>query len=296
MSCSRARQIDVVCVDVVELQGRDNYAIEPEKERCMSRASRIVNAILLLLLGLASVTPALAEEEKPTANASVAFLSQYIWRGQELSHHSLVIQPSMTVSYLGASANVWSNLDTDYYVEDSNSLNETDLTLSYSHNLGSVNLTGGYIYYGLDSVPDAQEVFLTAALNILLQPTLTVYREFSHYHDWYIAGGIGHSFTLPYKMTLDLRAQAAYLLSESKSAYPEFDSEGNPKDEKFNNFHDGTLTAALNVPAGKYFTVSPQISYTFPLSGDASDEMKARSVNGNDDQFIYGGLVVSFAF
>jgi hypothetical protein len=262
----------------------------------MSRASRIVNAILVLLLGLASVTPVLAEEEKPTANASVAFLSQYIWRGQELSHHSLVIQPSMTVSYMGVSANVWSNLDTDYYGETSGSLNETDLTLSYSRNVGPVNLTGGYIYYGLDSIPDAQEVFLSATVDVLLKPTLTIYREFYNYPNWYITGGIGHSFTLPYKMTLDLRAQAAYLLSESKSAYPAFDSQGNPKDKEFSNFHDGTLTAALNVPAGKYFTVSPQISYTFPLSGDASDEMKARSVNGNDDQFLYGGVVVSFAF
>jgi hypothetical protein len=83
----------------------------------VSGASRIVNAIPVLLLRLASVTPALAEEEEPTANTSVAFLSQYIWRGQELSHHSLVIQPSMSVNYLGASANVCSNRDTDYYAE-----------------------------------------------------------------------------------------------------------------------------------------------------------------------------------
>ena len=108
----------------------------------MFKGSRIVKAVLLLLLSVASVTPAVAEEQKPIANASVAFLSQYIWRGQELSHHSLVIQPSLTLNYLGVSANVWSNLDTDYYGETSGSLNETDLTLSCAHRFGPVNLPG----------------------------------------------------------------------------------------------------------------------------------------------------------
>jgi len=55
------------------------------------------------------------ENERPTLSADVAFLSQYIWRGYELSKDSLVIQPSVTVAYKGFSLNLWGNFDTDVY-------------------------------------------------------------------------------------------------------------------------------------------------------------------------------------
>jgi len=46
------------------------------------------------------------EEERPTLTADVAFMSQYIWRGYELSKDSLVIQPSVTAAYKGFSLNL----------------------------------------------------------------------------------------------------------------------------------------------------------------------------------------------
>ena len=64
-----------------------------------------------------------------SADASVAFLSKYVWRGWELSDDSIVIQPSMSVAYKGFGMNLWGNLDTDLY-GTTNKWNETDLTLS----------------------------------------------------------------------------------------------------------------------------------------------------------------------
>ena len=42
-------------------------------------------------------------EEKPTGDFTVAAMSQYVWRGYELSRNSVVIQPSMTIGYKGFS-------------------------------------------------------------------------------------------------------------------------------------------------------------------------------------------------
>jgi len=47
------------------------------------------------------------EEDKVTGEVAASVLSAYIWRGQELSRDSIVIQPSATISYKGFSFNAW---------------------------------------------------------------------------------------------------------------------------------------------------------------------------------------------
>ncbi len=206
-----------------------------------------------------------AQEEKPTADLTVAALSQYIWRGQELSQDSVVLQPSMTVEYMGLGFNLWGNLDTDNYADDTNNWNETDMTLSYSTSVGMVSLEGGYIYYALDGALDSQEIYASVGLDTLLSPTLTVYREIGHYPSWYITADISHSIELPQGMSLDLEALVAYLASDDSDAYPEIDGRHNPTGDEFNNFHEGTISAALNIPVGQYVTVTPQVYWTFAL-------------------------------
>ncbi len=71
----------------------------------------VVSAILAASFSL----PASAEQEAPSADLSVAFLSAHVWRSRELSRDILVIQPSMTIGYKGFAANIWGNVDTDPY-------------------------------------------------------------------------------------------------------------------------------------------------------------------------------------
>ncbi len=141
-------------------------------------------------------------------SVAAAGLSQYIFRGYELSKDSLVIQPSLTVGYQGFEANLWGNLDTNDKFTKANKANwnETDLTLSYTREFGPVKLTGGYIYYALDGVEDSQELFLKIGGNFLLSPTLSIYREIANYPGWYLNLGISHSFNLTKEITLDLGA------------------------------------------------------------------------------------------
>lgn len=267
-----------------------------------------------------------AEEEKPAGDVTVTAMSRYIWRGYELSRDSVVFQPSMTIGYKGFSANFWGNLDTKPYfagavdTSHSSAWNETDWTLWYTKNLGRFNLGFGYIYYALASLnrdapdrADFQEIFATASLNALLSPTFTVYKEISHYRNWYFLLGLSHAFEINRIASLKLAASASYLLSTYADAalfnagagyggYPGFDGSAQATNDKFRNFHDGNLTISLPVKATGNLTITPAISYVFPLSNDAKYEMKGSGIKGvstpedRDSAFLSGGLAVSFSF
>jgi hypothetical protein len=281
-------------------------------------------SMIILVLALSMITesfaqsnipgegPSAAEEkavtaEVPTYDFTAAFLSAYIWRGQQQTKNSLVIQPSMTLGYKGFSANIWGNLDTNPYSSTSSSYSsnwtETDLTLSYSKTFGSVTAGIGYIYYALNApyagAPDpldSEEIFATLIGNVLLSPTFTVYKEIDHYHQTYFLLGISHAIEFNKMVSLKLAASGSYLLSDDASTYPKYNSNAQPTNEKYSNFHDGVLSATLPITPLKYWTISPTVSWVFPLCDDAKNEMKGRSKNGQDDNFFYGGITVSFAF
>ncbi len=238
-----------------------------------------------LALGLlcGSVIPVLAEEEKPSADLTVAAYSQYIWRGFAFSDDSVVIQPSMTVGYKGFGVNLWGNLDSDPVAGGGESWNETDLTLSYDGSMGMVGYSLGYIYYGLDGMDDSQELYAGLSLDTLLAPTLTVYKEITGLGGWYATLGVSHSFPISEKVGLDLGATVSY-----------YDDEND-----YDEFHSGLLSAALPIAVNDFITVAPELYYSFPLTSDSEDYLEAANLGliGQDDAaFVYGGVSVSFSF
>lgn len=247
---------------------------------------------------MAATGVAIAEEEKPIADLTVSAYSQYIWRGWAYSKDSIVIQPSMTVGYKGFAANVWGNLDTDIWNDadqDKNNWTETDLTFSYDWAMGPVGLSAGWIYYGLDSANDTQEIYLSAGLDTLLSPTLSIYRDYDNAQGWYITLDISHSFPITGDITLDLGAKASYWMVD------DFDTAADPSDatDEYSNFHDGVLSASLSIPVNEYISITPELYYSFPLSNDAENKLKVDNqgtIGRDDDEFIYGGLSVSLAF
>ncbi len=279
----------------------------------MKYGKPICTAVLTIVLLTVAVMPACGEEAKPTGEVALAALTKYVWRGQEMTRHSIVLEPSITVGFKGFTANLWGNIDTSPYAADdesySNAWTETDLTVGYTRAFGLLTAGIGYIYYGLSPAHadapdplDSQEIFVTVGLNTILAPTLTVYREIDHYHQWYILFGVSHTIPLGTKAGLKLTASASYLKSTDADTYPEFDGDALPTKDKYNNFHDGVLSAALPVKLFPYLTVTPSITYVFPLSGDAKDEMKGRGIAATDrpadrdSDFLYGGLTVAFSF
>jgi len=245
----------------------------------------IVAGILTVSLLGAGASAALAEEEAaPSADASIGFYSKYVWRGYELSKDSVVIQPSLTTSYKGFSANLWANLDTDLYTSEGNKWNETDFTLSYDGSYDKLGYGVGWIYYALDSSIDTQEFYGTVSYDVLLSPSLTVYYDTDHFGGaWYVDMSIGHSIAFNENMSLDLGLSLSYL----------DDNDG------YNALHNGLVSASMTFPVNEYISITPELYYSFPLSSDAEDYIAAANTLAgfsNDDNYVYGGISASFSF
>ncbi len=278
--------------------------------RNFSRMWTFVMVLSLALCGVAALgtAPALAEEavsapeeERPAVVLTADFLSQYIWRGYAASKESAVIQPSVTVSYKGFAVNLWGNFDTHEAagfgegVDDAN-WNETDFTFSYTHELyPNLNGTIGTIYYSLVGL-DMWELY--AGLSYAtpwVTLAVTGYREVSHYPGWWVQFDLSRNFALPwYGMSVDLGATFLYQNSERRAAF--FDPD-NPN-KAYDAWHTGQILAALNIPVGKYVTISPRVGYSFPLSGEASRALESNTGwnwDGEDDH-IFGGVRISAAF
>ncbi|MFZ5758042.1 MAG: hypothetical protein ACOY32_00240 [Thermodesulfobacteriota bacterium] len=256
----------------------------------------------IALLGLA-VTPlfasaALAEEDKPTADLSVAALTKYVWRGFEFSKDSIVLQPSMTVGYKGFGFNLWGNLDTDEHEflggvdEGSSSWNETDMTLSWGNSCSFADYGVGYIYYAVDGAQDTQEVYASATLKTLLSPSLTIYRDYDAAPGWYLSLGISHSFAITEQLALDLGAKVGYYDIDDEDTM----ADPNDPSDAYSAFHDGVVSASMTFPVTDYLSVTPMLSYSFPLTSDAEDVIEAGSANGKDSDFVYGGVTLSMSF
>ena len=296
------------------------------------KKSFLIGLLILTILAV-QASPLLAEEVKTTAETKanlepvkaglaeykvtgeidLSVLNAYIWRGYEQTRNSVVVQPSATVSYKGFSVNVWGNLDTKpYSAANANygaKYTETDYTVSYSKKFGILQVTPGYIYYALGApfaggtAPlDSQELFVTLGLDTILSPTLTVYKEIDHYHQWYFLLGASHTIEFNKMISLKLAASASYLISTDETTYAKFDSNALPTTDKYNNFHDGTVSASVPIAVYKTLSVTPTISYVFPLCNDAKYEMQGRGLQGaanpsdRNSSYLYGGVTLSFTF
>ena len=258
---------------------------------------RLVTLILALILSSSIV---IAEEDKPTASADVGVFDKYVWRGYELSDDSVVIQPSTTISYKDFSFNLWGNLDTRMDDDThSNQFNEIDMTLSYDKEIGLVCLGAGYIYYGLDGIDDLEEIYLSIGIDTILSPTLTAYREIAYAPAWYFSFGLSHSFELPKDITLDLAGSVGYYYSDDADDLSEYNSQlelSNDPPDPYRSFHDGLVSIGLTVPITEYITISPVVSYSFPLTGDADNHIAAMNAHSDDSDYMYAGATLSISF
>ena len=274
----------------------------------MKKKKLIFSGILILFMVLALTLPVLAqeqekEEDRPTANLSWSFYSKYVWRGYELSKDSLVMFPTITIAYKGFAMKMWGDLDTSYKGDGSKDSKqqwwETDWTLTYSNSWKKLNYTLGYIYYDTDN-GDNQELFTTLGLDVLLQPTLSVYREIQLPGErWYINLGISHNFpTIKREIfgfcgeqSLDVGGWISYMSINSS-------------DYDYEAMHDGNIWAAYNIPITSYMTVVPSINYSFPLSNTSQTNIRRSNFDyinrgpgsNTNSSWVYGGVTLKLAF
>jgi len=243
---------------------------------------------IILILGVSVGT--LYAKEKVTGSASIGIFSQYIFRGYELSTGSVIMQPSVNVSYKGFSVGFCGNIDTNENSTQSfapdrpgqKSFNETDLTLSYTYSIGKVGLTGGYIYYGTKYASETEELFLSATYDVITKPTLAIYRDITSFPGTYINLSLSHSVPVYKEVSLDLGASAGYFNGSDDA----FRTDGGTG-KRYNALHDGMLKAGFTIPIVKNMSVQPVAQYWFPLSGKAKEH--GYNPNGHlDDTFVYG--------
>ncbi|HON85998.1 MAG TPA: hypothetical protein PK864_08225 [Syntrophorhabdaceae bacterium] len=215
-----------------------------------------------------------------TGSVALATYNQYIFRGYEIGKSGLVIQPSMTVSLKGFSATLWGNMDTNqrntktatFNQEFKKGWNETDLTLSYTHEIKNLSITGGYIYYGTKYADETEEVFVALSYKTIANPTITVYRDITNYKGTYINLGLSHSFPVYKEMTIDLASGIGYFIGESDYWKTYERSTATYTGSKYRGFHDGMVKMGLTIPVKKVFLIQPTVQYWFPLSSDAKRE------------------------
>lgn len=255
----------------------------------------------------------LQHTEKPpvTGSASLGVYNRYIFRGYEIGSKSLVIQPSVSVSYKWFSATLWSNIDSDVHGTQSvvdngylsankghKSFNETDLTLSYTYAIDKLSLTGGYIYYGTKYTAETEELFASATYDVITKPTLAIYRDINNYPGTYFNFSLSHSVPVYKEITLDLGASAGYFSGDGNYWKTYNKSSGLYDGSKYSALHDGMVKAGFTIPVAKNLIVQPLAQYWFPLSSKAGRKVDGNSYNFNghvDDTFVAGvGLTLSF--
>ena len=250
------------------------------------RALSLAVALTLLV----SVGALYAEEPKTSGYASVDVMSNYVWRGQKLSN-SVVVQPSVGITYGVFGANIWANYDSDSKIDEGDGhgeFNETDLTLSYTRSMDKWTFGAGYIYYALNNANDTQELYLSAAYDILLKPTLAVYYDFDEGNGAFLVASVGHSFEVAKGINWNIGASASYNINNKVMG---FDEDG----DDFSNFYNAELSTSLNIPVWKAISITPKFAYSFPLSNDAEDALEKISDDGDKDIF-YGGVNITLSF
>lgn len=263
-------------------------------------------SVLVLTLLLGNGLGQGAEESKVAGGAGVAVFNKYVFRGYELSDKSVVLQPNLGINYKGFSASFWGNIDSDEHPTQSfipdrpgrKSFNETDLTLSYTHNIGKIGLTGGYIYYGTKYTAETEELYVSVSYDTIAKPTLSIYRDITEYPGTYVNLALAQSWKVYQEITLDVGASAGYFAGDGGYWKTYESSSGDYTGKKYRAFHDGSVKTGLTVPLGKNAAIQPVVTYWFPLSAKAKRAVDGNSYNHNgklDPTFVYG-VNLTFSF
>ena len=255
-----------------------------------TRAPKVITLVssLMLAAGL-TLAPLVAHAEDPVGKGtfSTAFASRYVWRGQTLSK-GFVAQPTVAMTLGGFSANLWSNvdLDNDEADDDGIVMNETDLTLNYTVPVGPVALTGGAIHYDFDG-GDTQEIYLTAALATMLNPSLSLYYDVDEGKGAFAVLAVSQGIPAG-PITLTAGGSIGFNLGDKAMGL-------NADGKDFTGLYYGEVSLATSIPLFGKVSLDPRIAYSTALGGDGKDAIAAISADGKKSIF-YGSIAITAAF
>jgi hypothetical protein len=229
----------------------------------------------------AHCSQALLEDTGIEVSSDVAVYSDYIWRGFRLDNDP-VIQPGLYLSAYGIEASIWGSFDID--ADDSLNSDEVDYSLGYSYDFSDsldvpFTASGGFTYYDFPAANAfSKEFYLGCSLDVILSPAFTWYHDFGDEEDGggdgdYFLAELSHSVPVSdWPVSLDFSAHGGY----NRELFIEGDGP------------DAGFSAGITLSLSENCSVSPSVNYSIPL-GDLED-----SDDGNQDEQLYGGVVVTF--
>ena len=225
-----------------------------------------VSALVVVVAAMTLSSTAFAFEG--SGDAYVGVYSKYLWRGYDVNpDDDFVVQAGSDVSFGGFTVSWWANANEDLDVD------EVDLVLDYSFDASEmVSVSVGNILYEIGGA-NTNELYLTVGLNTILEPSFSAYYDYDAFSgDMYYTASVGHSFELGETASLSLGGLIGYA-----------DADG------YSEFHNGDISAGLDIALNDSVTLSASGIYTVPLTDEAE------SVVGHDGEGTVG-VSVALAF
>lgn len=245
--------------------------------------------LALVVLGI-SLVPFKAQAVDTSASFGVDFMSQYVWRGTQLSDDNFVYQPSVSATYGPVTANIWANYDTT-----PDAINETDYTLSYARSIDKISLDVGAIYYTFGPQPanNTAEVYVSVGYDTQLSPNVTYYQVVDRFIGGAFAvASIGYDVELTEGIVASLGASASLNLDNPVMGP---DSDGKP----FTGLYNAELSASVPfaLPFDNNIVITPMVAYSFALSDDAQTAIESFDADvEKESSILYGGVGISVGF
>lgn len=178
---------------------------------------------IIALAALAcSVSALSAQESELSVSATVAWESEYVFRGVQLGDSGF--QPAVDLSYGGAYVGLWTYQPVDS--KDSIS-REIDVYAGYGLDLNetfSIDFGATLYYYPSvqDFIPTADkttvEGYIGGSLSTLLNPSLYFYYDFT-LENFTVEASLGHSFAVNENVSFDLAGAMGYVWTDAGIDY-----------------------------------------------------------------------------
>ena len=245
---------------------------------------------VLAILGCSVVFTASAFALETSADVYGGVYDKYMWRGFNLSGSKPVFQAGMDVSAGGFTFSYWSNTqlssssDGSYGADETT---ETDLVIDYSFDVSEmVSMSVGNIQYNFNVPGNTHELYVSAGLNTILAPSLTIYYDWdaakggaadgSDLAGMYYSLAIGHDIELPAGLGLSLGAAVNY-------------NDESPFVGEYSELHNYELSAGLSYGVTEQISVDVSALYSDALSDEAEAAI-------GDDGEAVSGVNVTLAF
>lgn len=243
----------------------------------------------LVLMAISSGVAIAEETGSIDFEASVDFVSKYIWRGIN-TNDDYAFQPNLSASYSGMTAGVWGSLDLTDFSGNSGEFTELNYYLDYTAEVpgaNGINFSVGLINYHFPSAAgDTTEIYWGLAFDMPLSPSVTVYHDIGAIDGTYASFAIGHEFGTIAE------------LSESVEVGMDFSASLGLGDADYNTGYWGTEDTALNdlVLSISFpfelggFSLAPSLSYISVVDGGLRD------ADGDSSDYFVTGFSLSKSF